>query len=148
MLVLTVITCLTGCEHETAPACAQWVPYGSSQERYDAADAVFVGSHSEQVATTRLYGVEANTYNVQVYEVLKGNVSAEAIRVTSMPITCTDGDQYPEGDPLDTTERIIVFADKSDGKWFTLTPHDGTLPYSADTIDEITLDSASGPPNG
>lgn len=74
---------------------------------------------------------------MQIDEVLKGDVSPETTRVTSMPITCTEGNQYPDGDPLDTNERIIVFASTSNGEWFTLAPRDGTLPYSTDTINDL-----------
>ncbi|WP_281275806.1 hypothetical protein [Arthrobacter echini] len=38
---------------------------------------------------------------------------------------------------MDTSEPLLVFATVQDGEWFTLTPTDGTAPFSQDAVDEI-----------
>lgn len=135
LLIATVVVgCGSSSGSQQVAACADWVRLNSVQDLYDEAAAVFVTSKGERAGTTRIYGVDAHTHNMQVDEVVKGDIADESIRITSMPITCTQGSQYPDGDPLETTDRIIVFANNINGQWFTLTPYDGTLPYSAHTI--------------
>ncbi|MFJ6003590.1 hypothetical protein [Arthrobacter sp. NPDC092385] len=136
-VVLIIATAVVGCDSQRVASCADWVQFDSVQDRYDEATAVFVASKGEREGTTTIYGVDAHTHSMRVDEVVKGELADEDIRITSMPITCTEGDQYPDGDPLETSDRIIVFANSIDGQWFTLTPDDGTLPYSALTISNF-----------
>lgn len=45
----------------------------------------------------------------------------------------TGGESYPEGDPLDTRQRIVIFATKQGGEWFTMTPSQGVLSFPQGT---------------
>ncbi|MDQ1058773.1 hypothetical protein QFZ23_002674 [Arthrobacter globiformis] len=46
-----------------------------------------------------------------------------------MPQTCTGGESYPNGDPLDTNQRVLIFATEQDREWFTMTPDQGVVPF-------------------
>jgi hypothetical protein len=70
---------------------------------------------------------------VEVAQDHKGDPGAEPVRISSMPQTCTGGESYPEGDPLDTRQRIVIFATKQGGEWFTMTPSQGVLPFPQGT---------------
>lgn len=59
------------------------------------------------------------------------------MRISSMPDPCTGLVKYPDGDPLDTSEPLLIFANQQDGEWFTLTPSHGTLPFAQETVDEF-----------
>lgn len=41
------------------------------------------------------------------------------ILVSSMPQTYTGGESYPDGDPLDTKQRVLIFATERDDQWFS-----------------------------
>ena len=86
--------------------------------------------------TSEIFGVDAHAYRVQVSETLKGT-SASSVRISSMPDSCGGLAEYPGGDPLDTSEPLLIFASQQNGEWFTLTPHDGTLPASTEVVDGL-----------
>ena len=102
-----------------------------------AADLVVVTSSSTRDGTEHILGVDAHAYEVRVDEVLKGQVDGGRVRISSMPDPCSGSPEYPDGDPLHTSDALLVFATRQDGEWFTLTPLDGTLPATRETIDAL-----------
>lgn len=80
-----------------------------------------------------MFGLDAAVHNVDVLRVLKGDL-ADTEAVASIPETCTDGAPYPNGDPLDAEEDLLLFLTKQDGDtpWSTVTPFDGAQPAPKD----------------
>jgi hypothetical protein len=87
--------------------------------------------------TAPIFGVNAHSYEVQVGEVFKGEVDGGSVRISSMPDPCSGTAEYPDGDPLGTSKPLLVFATQQDGEWFTLTPLDGTVPFTQEAVDAI-----------
>lgn len=110
-------------------ACVEWVRFGTPQDQYEKAGAVLIGKSVGQAGETSIYGHKATTHLVEVEQVLKGDPGDGNLRISSMPPTCTGGESYPDGDPLDTAQRVIIFATKQGGEWFTMTPAQGVLPF-------------------
>lgn len=112
-----------------AAACVDWVRFETPQAQYDNAGLVLIGKSAGHVGEISIYGSKATTHLVEVQQVLKGSPGAGNLRISSMPPTCTVGGSYPDGDPLDTAERVIIFASKQGDEWFTITPAQGVLPF-------------------
>lgn len=110
-------------------ACVDWVRFETPRDQYDNAGLVLIGKSVSQAGGTSIYGYSATTHLVEVEQVLKGNPGDGNLHITSTPPTCTAGESYPDGDPLDTAERIIIFASKQGSAWFTITPAQGVLPF-------------------
>lgn len=127
---------LSGCGYGSV-SCPSWAGFPTPQEKYDAADLVIVTSSSTRDGTARIFGVDAHAYEVRADEVLKGRVDGGSVRISSMPDSCSGTAEYPDGDPLDTSDALLVFATRQDGEWFTLTPLDGTLPYTQEAVDAL-----------
>lgn len=134
LLAFGLTACAYGSETITCPS---WAGFPIPQEKYDAAELVVVASSIQRDGTARIFGVEAHSYQVQIDEVIKGDLPEGDVRISSMPDPCTGTAKYPGGDPLVTSERILIFANQQDGEWFTLTPRDGILPYSPETLSAI-----------
>lgn len=109
-------------------ACVDWVQFKSPQDQYDHAGAVLIGKSVSRAGETSIYGYKATTHLVEVGQVLKGDPGNGTLRISSMPPTCTAGGSYPDGDPLDADQRVLIFATKHGGEWFTMTPSQGVLP--------------------
>jgi hypothetical protein len=135
--VLLVVSVLgTGCglvPGGGSETCVEWVRFEAPQDQYDQAGAVLIGKSVSRSGETSIYGYRATTHLVEVEQVLKGDPGDEPVRISSMPQTCTGGESYPEGDPLDTRQRIVIFATKQGGEWFTMTPSQGVLPFPQGT---------------
>lgn len=130
---------LTGCGFMSGShVCPSWAGFETPQAKYDEADLVIVTASTERDGTTPIFGVKANSYQIRVDEVLKGHLGSDTVRVSSMPDPCSGIARYEGGDPLNTSERLLIFAHQQNGEWFTLTPFDGTLPYSPETIKAIS----------
>ncbi|WP_284751822.1 hypothetical protein [Arthrobacter sp. efr-133-R2A-120] len=110
-------------------ACVDWVRFETPQDQYDKVSLVVIGKSVSQVGKTSIYGSKATTHLVEVERVLKGNPGEENLRISSMPQTCSGSDSYLDGDPLDAAERVIIFATRQGGEWFTMTPAQGVLPF-------------------
>ncbi|WP_457963590.1 hypothetical protein M1E17_19500 [Arthrobacter sp. D1-29] len=110
-------------------ACVDWVWFETPQNQYDNAAVALIGRSVSQVGETTIYGSQATTHLVEVEQVLKGNPGNGNLRISSMPQTCSGGESYLDGDPLDTGQRVIIFATKQGGEWFTMTPAQGVLPF-------------------
>ncbi|MDR6508607.1 hypothetical protein J2805_004324 [Arthrobacter oryzae] len=110
-------------------ACVDWVRFETPQDLYDNAGLVLIGKPASRAGETSIYGHKATTHLVEVEQVLKGNPGKGNLRITSPPPTCAVGGSYPDGDPLDTAERVIIFASKQGDEWFTITPAQGVLPF-------------------
>ncbi|MGO4586532.1 hypothetical protein AB4Z38_22000 [Arthrobacter sp. 2RAF6] len=90
---------------------------------------MLIGKSVSQAGETTIYGSKATTHLVEVEQVLKGNPGDGNLRISSMPQTCSGGESYLDGDPLDTGQRVIIFATRQGGEWFTMTPEQGVLPF-------------------
>lgn len=138
VLAALLASALTGCANQPVfISCPSWAGFPTPQDKYDAADLVVATSSSTRDGTAPIFGVDAHSYDVAVDEVLKGDSGSETVRISSMPETCTGTGEYPDGDPLDTSDPLLIFANKQDGEWFTLTPLDGTLPYTQDVAEGL-----------
>ncbi|QCO98588.1 hypothetical protein FCN77_13885 [Arthrobacter sp. 24S4-2] len=109
--------------------CVDWVRFETPQDQYDKSGMVLVGKSVGKVGETSIYGYKATTHLVEVERVLKGDPRDVNLRISSMPQTCTGGESYPDGDPLDTDQRVIIFATEQGSEWFTMTPAQGVLPF-------------------
>lgn len=110
-------------------ACVDWVRFETAQDQYDNAAVVLIGKSVSQVGETTIYGSKAATHLVEVEHVLKGNPGEGNLRISSMPQTCSGSESHLDGDPLDTSQRVIIFVTKQGGEWFTMTPAQGVLPF-------------------
>lgn len=111
--------------YEVGATCVDWVRFDSVQAEFDDASLVVVGKPVREDGTTRVYGYEAQAHLVDVERVLKGDAEEGTLRISSMPQTCGEDEAYPEGDPLDTGESLLIFARDYEGDWYTLTPTQG-----------------------
>ena len=115
--------------------CVSWIDVSDPQTAYDESEAVVIGTLEATKETVSLYGIQAAVHELTISEVVKGDVEqTPTIRVASTPVTCTGGDTYPEGDPLDVEGEQIVFLNspEPDGAWQLLTPYNAVLPAKAD----------------
>jgi hypothetical protein len=110
-------------------ACVDWARFDTPQDQYDNAGMVLIGKSVSRAGETTIYGNKATTHAVEIEQVLKGEPGTGNLRIASMPPTCTQGEPYPDGDPLDPNQRVIIFATKQGAQWFTLTPSQGVLPF-------------------
>jgi len=132
LAALLAAATLTGCV--TSETCVSWVDFETPQDAYDDARLVVRGEVGAITGTRAVLGVQATVHAVTVVEVLKGDDPGSTIEVASTPITCTGGELYPDGDPLDVTGDVILFlGDPPDTHgWRLITPFDGVLPAPAD----------------
>ncbi len=114
-------------------ACVDWVRFETPQDQYDKAAVVLIGKSVGEVGLTTIYGSKAATHLLEVEQVLKGNPGEGNLRISSMPQTCFGSESYLDGDPLDTSQRVIIFETKQGGEWFTMTPAQGVLPFPKDS---------------
>ena len=127
---------LTACGIVSGPTfgtCVDWVHFDTPQDIFNQAGAVVIGKPLRQDGQTSIYGYTAQTYVVAIEEVLKGETAGNTMQVSSMPQTCNEGVSYPNGDPLETSHRVIIFLTKDDGRWFTFTPAQGVLSFDQGT---------------
>lgn len=138
--VLLLVSALGGCHETRNIACPSWAISDDPQVHFEAATLVVVSSNVERDGETAIYGVEAHTYRVSIEEVLKGDVGDHAIRLTDMPDPCTEeGVVYPDGDPLETMDRVMIFASEQEGEWFTLTPFGGVISFPEGTESPLAF---------
>ena len=110
-------------------ACVDWVRFETPQDQFEKASVVLIGKSVSQAGETSIYGSKATTHLVEVERVLKGHPGDGNLRISAMPQTCSGGESYLDGDPLGTAQRVIIFATKEGGEWFTMTPAQGVLPF-------------------
>lgn len=113
-------------------SCIDWVHFESLQEQFNQAALVLIGTPAGQEGETPAYGSKGRTHLIDVEKILKGDPGAKPLRISSMPQTCSDGGAYPDGDPLENGQRMIIFATALDSEWFTMTPAQGVLPFDQD----------------
>ncbi|MCY0905372.1 hypothetical protein [Arthrobacter sp. H14-L1] len=117
----------------TSGTCVDWVHFDTPQDIFNQAGVVVIGKPLSQDGQTSIYGYTAQTHLVKIEKVLKGDTGANTMQISAMPETCTGGVSYPDGDPLETSRRLIIFLTKDDGKWFTFTPAQGVLSFDNGT---------------
>lgn len=133
---------LTACV--TAPqsaSCVDWVLFDSPEDAAADAGAVVIARVDSQDSTATMYGAKVNVWKLEVSTWLKGE-GDDTILVASSPRTCEAGSPYPDGDPLDTDDEVVVFLAKSQGdpapisgytgEWTTITGYQGVIPATAE----------------
>ena len=113
----------------TSDVCADWVIFETPQDQLSHATLVVIGTPTGADSETRIYGYTARIHVVEVERVLKGDPVPGPLRIASMPVTCTGGVSYPDGDPLDERRRMLIYATNQNGYWFTMTPAQGAVPF-------------------
>lgn len=120
-----------------AEACVSWVDFQTPQDAYDDADVVLVGQSSPADGSVDMFGLAAAVHEIAIGGILKGELpDAGRVQVASTPVTCTGGDTYRDGDPLDTGGDLILFlrepGDDHGDVWHLITPFDGVFPVPDD----------------
>ena len=124
---------LTGCV--TPQTCVSWVDFETPQAAYDDAGLVVRGDPGDVVGVRAVFGVASPVHRVEVAEVLKGVDPGATIDVAAVPLTCmADGEEFPEGDPLDVDGELILFLYREPDGWRLITPFDGVLPVPDDGV--------------
>ncbi|WP_427132931.1 hypothetical protein [Pseudarthrobacter sp. S9] len=113
----------------TTETCVDWVRFETAQDQFRDAALVLIGRPVGTDGETSIYGYTARVYRVEVESVLKGEPGPAPLRIASTPTTCSRGVSYPDGDPLSRDQRMLIFASKEDGGWFTQTPAQGAVPF-------------------
>jgi hypothetical protein len=127
-----VVSATTGCgllPGAGAEVCVDWVWFESPQAQFDEARLVVIGQPVRRDGESAIYGYAGRAHVVEVETVLKGRPGPGPLRIVSMPPTCTGGETYPDGDPLETTRRVLIYATEQNHEWFTMTPGQGVLPF-------------------
>lgn len=126
--LLVLGTGCSGVPRSVAETCMEWVHFETPQEQFDQATVVLIGKPAGRDGETPVYGYNAQTHLIDVEKVLKGDPGTAPLRISSMPQTCSGDGAYQDGDPLDKSQRMIIFATDLNGEWFTITPTQGALP--------------------
>lgn len=134
MLGLLICGLAGGCSlvpTATSETCVDWIRFETSQGQFDHAPLVLIGRPVRAEGQTHIYGYRANVYLIEVEAILKGDPGPAPLRIASTPPTCSAGVPYPDGDPLEGSERMLIYANKYDGGWITQTPAQGAVPFEA-----------------
>lgn len=122
--------------------CVDWVHFETPQAQFDHAALVVIGKPVGVDGQTLIYGYKANVHLVEVEAVLKGDPGPGPLRIASTPPTCSAGVTYPDGDPLERSRRMIIYANKQENVWSTQTPAQGAEPFE---VGEPLPFSTTGP---
>lgn len=138
---------LTGCGAfgigGTSGTCVDWVLYDTPQDAAANADAVVIGRVPSLDATTRLYDLDVHVWNVEVESWVQGEGEADEISVVSAPRTCETGSPYPDGDPLETDDEVMLFLSYEGNSVRTITGYQGVIVAPADrTLPDAWPDGA------
>ena len=102
---------------------------------------VVVGTVAGTAGERAYYQETAPVHHFAVETVLKGQLDSDEIEVASPPQTCNGpGGPFPDGDPLETDQRVQLFLFEEEGEYRLITPYDGVeaapegqpLPWSGD----------------
>lgn len=130
---LGLVCGLSGCAQPVieSSACVDWVLFDSPADAAAEADGLVTGHVVQRSSPIRQYGVDVNVWTVEVDSWVIGSGDDE-IHVASSPRTCESGSPYPDGDPLDTDEDVMIFIQELDGRMQTLTGFQGVIPAPID----------------
>lgn len=132
-LLVCVLTTACGLlPQPRSEACVDWIHFETPQDQFKEASLVVVGTPVGRDGETSIYGYQVQIHLVDIESVYKGNPEPGPLRVASMPLTCTGGISYPEGDPLDGHRRMLIYATRQNGYWFTMTPAQGAVSFEQD----------------
>ena len=124
-----VVLPLGGCAMETSSICVEYVDFETPAAAAAGVAVVVVGTVVGSAGQREIYGEPAPVHRFAIESVLKGEVPGDAreIDVASVPQSCNGADRgpFPDGDPLDTTDRVELFLSEEDGAFHTVTPWDG-----------------------
>lgn len=110
-VLVALLACVltTGCALFSGPrteTCVDWVHFETPQKLFDDAALVVVGKPVGKDGTASIYGYTAQIHLVEVETVLKGQPGPGPLLIASTPATCTGGNSYPQGDPLDSRRMV------------------------------------------
>ncbi len=133
VLVLLVTACTGPLGGPTS--CVDWASFPDDESRTAASEVVVVGQVHGPSGERSMFGTRAAVWDVEVIEVVKGEVRAgDHLDVASTPHTCTTS-LYPDGDPLDTDEPVRLYlsdtdfaVDGTERGLALITPMDGVQP--------------------
>lgn len=132
VLASVLVTAGCGLAAGESSTCVSWVEWATPAEAVEDAELVATARVLTRDGTAELYGVDAHVWIVTTegLEPLRGEAPAETLRVISTPVTCEDGGPYPDGDPLDTDDTLVLFLtrDEAGDDWRTQTPRQGSVP--------------------
>lgn len=119
---------LSGCG-TTTTICADSIGPLSIDDAGQSAAVVVVGIVTGSAGERVIYQVSSPVHHFSVESVVKGDLDATQIDVAALPITCNGpAGPFPDGDPLETTERVQLFLFGEDGGYRLITPWDGVVP--------------------
>src|SRR5690606_2103926 len=96
---------------EEGQSCVSWVSFDDDDARSDASEIVVEAVVQGRAGERAMFGAQASVWDVEVTAVRKGDVAAgDHLEVASTPVTCS-GATYPDGDPLDTADPLVLFLD-------------------------------------
>lgn len=134
---------LSGCSLlPTSGTCIGWTDHETPKEALNDSTLSIIGQPHSTDQTINLFGERAAVYDVEVQQVLKGDIEVgDTLPIISTPVTCTGDDVYRDGDPLDTQDTLVFFLIKAEGhdEWRTISPFQGVLVASPET--EPSLDA-------
>ena len=133
VLALLVLP-LAGCAESTS-VCVDYVDFETPAATAAGVAVVVVGTVVGTAGQRTIYGEPAPVHRFAIESVLKGDVPGDAteIDVASVPQSCNGEERgpFPDGDPLDTGERVELFLSEEGGAYRTITPWDGVEPAPA-----------------
>jgi hypothetical protein len=139
LALVALASATTGCAvvGERFETCVSWVTFDTPADALaDAALAVRTEGPTPVAGTAEVFGIDARVHTVTVAEVVTGaGVRAgDELEVISTPVTCTGGEVYPDGDPLDASGDLVLLLHRDDatGAWRTITPGQGVVPATVD----------------
>ena len=125
-----VAAALSGCATSTS-VCVDWVDFATPADAAVDAQLVLVGTVTGSAPQRQLFYLPAPVHRIAVESVLKGQLPAgtREIDVASVPQTCNgEAGAFPDGDPLETDQRVEIFLFEEDGEYRLITPFDGVEP--------------------
>ena len=127
-VVAVLVLPVAGCTTTTTTVCVDSIGPLSTAEAGEQAAIVVVGTVTGSAGERSIYQESSPVHGFSVEAVVKGELDATEIEVAAVPITCNGpAGPFPDGDPLDTDDRVELFLVDDDGQYRLLTPWDGVV---------------------
>lgn len=124
--VVLLLAVLSGCNLTTTITCVDPVDFETPADAAESASLVVVGTVTGSAGERAYYQETAPVHRFAVESVLKGELTSRTIEVASVPQTCNgEAGSFPDGDPLDTDQRVELFLFEAKGEYRLITPWDG-----------------------
>lgn len=132
----------SACAPTQAAGCASWIDFETPFDAAAEADAVVIGTVTEQGDDVTIMGGDAHTWTVEVDTWLSSRGDSPIV-VAPMPDHCAGKNSpYPGGDPIrpfaDNGSPVMLFLndgeayDAGERAYTTLTPYQGAIPAPTD----------------